>query len=145
MAQRATSLGPKHPLFFLVCLVLFSFFSPFCVFSRKNLFCPPKKGHFLLTFQCLPFSLPSFLFHFPFSVSLSLSLSCYIFLSSFLFLFLFCFPFLSLFSLLCSFAFVSLKRIIRTLTWNCFLLQSFLFWGFPVLFCYSNPFPLFFS
>ena len=63
VARRATSLGPKPSLFvFFVCfLFLFSFFLlPFLslfLIEKKPVF-PPKKGIFLVYFQCFPFFLP---------------------------------------------------------------------------------------
>ena len=53
-----TSLGPKPSLF--VFFFVFFFFAsfPFFVFNRKNPVFPPKKGIFLVYFQCFPFFLP---------------------------------------------------------------------------------------
>ena len=85
--RRATSLVPKHSLFF--CFFLFLFVS----FLEENLFFPPKMGFFAY-FQCLPLLLPSF-----FPSPLSLSLSCY-FLS---FCLPCCFSFIILFPCVCLF------------------------------------------
>ena len=67
MAQRATSLGPKHLFFF------FSF--PFFAFSKKTLYFPLHKVIFCC-FSVSPFVSPSLFLPPPFSLSLSLSLSC---------------------------------------------------------------------
>ena len=104
--------GPKGhltwPSTLLICFGLFFFWGGgglfswfvflFCFVSLSFLegtdLCFPWKRAFLLTFQCLPLFLPSFLFNFPFSLSLCLCLSLVIYFifsfSSFCFA-LFCF------------------------------------------------------
>ena len=83
--------GPKPSLFFFVCF----FFLSFLCF-------PPRKGHFLFIFECLPLFLLSLFWPPPLSIFLSLSLSssCPFFLPSCLsFLFFFVSLFLSLYFL----------------------------------------------
>ena len=89
VAQRATSLGPKPSLFsFCFFCFCFSLCFPFFVFNRQKTCFPPKKGHFLFIFQCLPLFLFSLFgasplnFLFSFFVSLSLSLVIFFFLPS---------------------------------------------------------------
>ena len=127
--------GPPHlalnpPYFF----GLFCFFFSFCFFEIKLFF--PIKGALLLTLQCLPLFLPSFLFHFPSSLSLCLSLSLslslslvfYFFLPSLFFLLYFACLFLSLCFFVLSLCFCFIKR---TTSKNYF--RKFLFFS-PVSF-----------
>ena len=133
----ATSLGPK-PSLFLFCFVLFLFlFSfPFFASKRQKTCRPPRKGHLLFIFECLPLFLLSLFWPPPFSISLSLSLSCSI-LSFFLLVFLFCFLFVPYFSLFLSlsffFAFVSWKEQHQSIKLLLFFLKYFLFFGVSCL------------
>ena len=136
MGRRATSLGPKPFLVFL----LFCFCSFFCSKNQRKLF-PPKKGNFSSFSQCLPLFLPSF-FHSPFSLSFffSLSLSLLIFFLTSLFFVLPCyFAFLSC---LVSLVWFHEKNKLKLFDWESFFHQSFPFCWFPVLLCLSNLFLL---
>ena len=111
-----------------------------CSKRQKSCF-PPRKGHFLFLFECLPLFLLSLFWPPLFSISLSLSLSCSIlFFPSCLF---FCFLFVPSFSLFLYlsflFAFVSWKDNIKTL--NCYFFPEFfsLFLVSCLVFL-SNPF-----
>ena len=114
--------GPPHlalnPPYFLFVFLVFIFllcFPFFVFFNRQKDSFPPKKGHFLFIFQCLPLFLFSLFVASPLSsLSLSLSLSC-----SFLYSFLPVFHFLVL---LLAFSFCCV----------CFLFQDVLLF---LLFC----------
>ena len=135
MAQRATSLGPKPSKFIYFLLfgfVVVPFLSLLCN-AKKTCF-PPRKGHYLFIFECLPLFLLSFLWPPPFSIFLSLPLSssCPFFLSflSFFFAF-FCFlVFVSFFPFLSSLLLFHEKNNIKILNYKVFLHQYFLFLGF---------------
>ena len=75
--------GPPHLA--LSLLYFFCFFFPFVslLCNTKTRF-PPRKGHFLFIFECLPLFLLSLFWPPPFSIFLSLSLSssCHFFLPS---------------------------------------------------------------
>ena len=112
------ALNPPY-LLFVFCFVFFPFLS---LFSIKNCF-PPRKGHFLYMFECLPLFLLSLFWPPPFWICYFSVFSLLLFFSSFLF---FLFYFVSLF-LFFSFLFFLL----------CFIL-------FPC-FCLFFPFFFFFA
>ena len=101
---------------------------------------PPRKGHFLFIFECLPLFILSLFWPPPLSMSLSLSLSCSFFSSflSFFFDFFWFLIFLSFFPFLSSSLLSHERNNIKT--FNCSFFSSIvsLFW-FPVFFL-SNPF-----
>ena len=140
--------GPPHlalnPPYFFFVLFLFFFFPFLSLLLKDKKPCfPPRKGHFLFIFECLPLFLLSLFWPPPFSISLSLSLSCSI-LSFFLLVFLFCFLFvpffLSFFPFLSSLLLFHERNNIKTLNCYFFFLKYFLFFWFPVLLFLSNPF-----
>ena len=125
VAQRATSLGPKPSLFFLVSFVLFSF-CLCCCFLKKNLF-PLKNSYFLFIFQCLPLFLPSFFTSPLFTLCFSF---CLLFLS--FFLPSLCYSFLPFFASLifslCFFGlFLCFKNNIKILNQNVLFISSVCF------------------
>ena len=134
MAQRATSLGPKPSLCsFCFCFFWFVFLFflcfPFFFFNRQKNCFPPKKGHFLFIFQCLPLFLFSLFWASPLSsLSLSVSLSCS-FISSFLF-FIFSFWFLLFLFVVFAFLFQDVLLFLFFCLLSCVVLNhniSFLF------------------
>ena len=106
------ALNPPYLLFFcFFWFVVVPFLSLLCN-TKKYLVFPPRKGHFLFIFECLPLFLLSFFGAPPFSISLSLSLSSscpFSFLSCLFFAF-FCFLVLSLSFLFFLLCFCFMKR-----------------------------------
>ena len=137
------ALNPPYLLFFFVFFwfVVVPFLSLLC--NTKNCF-PPRKGHFLFIFECLPLFLLSFFGAPPFSISLSLSLSFLLFcLSSFLsffFAFFWFLVFVSFFLFLSSLLFFHQRNNIKIFNCKFFSYQYFLFLGFLSLFFFQVPF-----
>ena len=128
MAQRATSLGPKHFLFVFVCFVFWC-----CLYKKLHF---PSEGAFLFIFQRLPLFLPSFCFTSP----LHYLILCFFLLFPSLFSFYFVFVFPCFVILFICFVFHKQNNI-NILNFKMF--QSILsVWGFPVLFCRSNSLSL---
>ena len=100
------ALNPPYFLFVFLGFCFSSLLSFLCFFYRQKTSFPPKKGHFLFIFQCLPLFLFSLFGASPLSsLSLSLYLSCS-FLSSFLPVFHFLFLVLAFsFCCVCFFCF----------------------------------------
>ena len=129
--QSHLALNPPY----LIYLFLFFFFPFFGSNRQKSLF-PPRRGHCLFIFECLPFFLLSLFWPPHFSIPLSLSLSffsfffpsCLSFFAFFLFL-----VFLSFFPILSSLLLFHERNNIKTLNCN-FFHQSFLFWVFCLVF-----------
>ena len=128
-------------VFFLVCCCSFSFL---CFVIQKKPCFPPRKGHFLFIFECLPLFLLSFfgppLFQFLF-LCLSLLLVLFPFLSCLSFLL----SFASLFCLFLSFSFFFcfcfMKRTTSEYSITNFPLhQYFLFFGFLSSFLFEISF-----
>ena len=145
--------GPPHlalnpPNLFIFCFFWFvavPFLSLLCN-TKKPCF-PPRKGHYLFIFECLPLFLLSFFWPPSFSIFLSLSLSssCLFFLSFLSFFFaLFCFlVFVSFFRFLSSLLLFHEKNNIKILNYKVFLHQYFLFFGFLSSFLFEIPFLIF--
>ena len=135
------ALNPPY-LFLLFLLFCFLFF-----FNTKKTLFSPRKGHFLFIFSVsLSFSLS--LFWPPsFSVSLSLSLSFLLFFLSsflsFLFAFFWFLVFVSFFLFLSSLLCFHERNNIKILNCKFCLHQYFLFFWFPVFFCFKFLFLIF--
>ena len=139
--------GPPHlalnPPYLFVVLSFFSF--PIFVSNTKKPCFPPRKGHFLFIFECLPLFLLSLFWPPPFSIFLSLSLSFFllVFLPSclsFCFLLLPCFCLFNSFSFF--FAFVSWKEQHQNIQLQSFLASIFslFFSGFLSCFLFEISF-----
>ena len=135
--------GPPHlalnPPNLSICFFgLLLFLSFLCFVIQKNLVFPPRKGHSLFIFECLPLFLLSFFWPPPFSIFLSLSLSssCPFFLSFLSFFFaLFCFlVFLSFFPFLSSLLLFHEKNNIKIIQLQGFPLSIFSLFWFSVFF-----------
>ena len=142
MARRPPhlALNPRYLLLLFFCFV-------FLLKNNKKPCFPPEKGIFLLIFSVsLSFSL-SFLGPPSSSVSLSLSLSFLrFFLSSFLsflFAFFWFLVFVSFFLYLSSLLVFHERNNIKILNCKFCLHQYFLFFWFPVFFCFKFPFLIF--
>ena len=133
------ALNPPYLFFIFLCLLLFLSFLCFCN-TKKTCF-PPRKGHFLFIFKCLPLFLfwGSPFFNFSFSVSLFF-LSFFPFFPVFLFCFLLLPCFVSFFPFLSSLLLFHEKNNIRIFNYKVFLHQYFLFFGFLSSFLFEIPF-----
>ena len=123
----------KAPFCWYFCVCFFFVFFPFLslLLVEKTCF-PPRKGHFLFIFECLPLFLLSLSWPPPFSICLALSLSLsLLFFSFFPLVFLFCFLLVPCFCLfLCFsvfFAFVSWKEQHQNIQLQFFFINPFFF------------------
>ena len=143
--------GPPHlalnpPNLFIFCFfwfVVVPFLSLLCHTKKKPCF-PPRKGHYLFIFECLPLLLLSFFWPPPFSIFLSLSLSSscpFSFPSCLYFLLYFASLFLSLSFLFFLLCFCFMKRTTSTYSITKFsFINIFSFWVFCLLFSLKSLF-----